>query len=193
MRRFASQRVKLRRAMPARSLERRRRLLKRGLYFLDRRFLRRPHQYLVQASFAAITLAVLITLNDGFTNAATVTAIASSAFIVFMAPHSKLAGPRRVLGGHSVGIVIGLVAFVLATEVLGGAVLARDLTAAGAVGISMLVMASTDTEHPPAAGTVLGLVLAGDPFRPAIMIVVAALAISAARKFFRPWMIDLAH
>ena len=145
--------------IPARSFARRRKLLKRGLYLLDRRFLRRPHQYMIQAILAAITLAILVSVEDALTNAATVTAIASSAFIVFMAPHSKLARPRRVLGGHAIGITIGLTGFFVATEVLGGSEVAVDLVAAVGVGISMLAMAGTDTEHPPAAGTVLGLVL----------------------------------
>ena len=189
----SSRRLVLRRVMPARSLERRRRLLKRGLYLLDRRFLRRPHRYLVQATLAALTLGVLVAVEDALTNAATVTAIASSAFIVFMAPHSSMAGPRRVLGGHAIGLIIGLPAFLLADRVFGDTGLARDLTAAAAVGISMLVMAATDTEHPPAAGTVLGLVLASDPLRPAVMVILAALALSTARHVFGRWMIDLAH
>jgi CBS-domain-containing membrane protein len=180
-------------SMPARALERRRRLLKRGLYLLDRRFLRRPHQYMMQALLAAMTLFILVAVEDALTNAAAVTAIASSAFIIFMAPHSTMAGPRRVLGGHAVGLAIGLPAFLLADRVFGGTTLAVDVTAAAAVGLSMLVMASTDTEHPPAAGTVLGLVLASDPLKPALMVLLAALALSAARHLFGRWMIDLAH
>jgi CBS-domain-containing membrane protein len=104
-----------------------------------------------------------------------------------------MAGPRRVLGGHAIGLIIGLPAFLLADRVFGDTGLARDLTAAAAVGISMLVMAATDTEHPPAAGTVLGLVLASDPLRPAVMVILAALALSMARHVFGRWMIDLAH
>ena len=180
-----------RRAMPARSLERRRRLLRRGLYLLDRRFLRRPHRYALQASFATVTLGLLVVLEDTFANPATITAVASSAFIVFMAPHSSMAGPRRVLGGHAVGLAIGLVAFVLADGMLGGTVLARDLTAAAGVGTGMLVMAATDTEHPPAAGTVLGLVLAEDPLGPALMVILAAAGLTVSRQLFQRWMIDL--
>ena len=173
-------------------LHRRRRLLRRGLYLLDRHFLRRPHRYAVQASLAAVTLGVLVAVEDALTNAATVTAIASSAFIVFMAPHSTMAGPRRVLGGHAIAIVIGLGAHWLAQDVFGTA-LARDLSAAAAVGIAMLAMAATDTEHPPAAGTVLGLVLADDALQPAVMVVLAAIALSLARQVFGRWMIDLAR
>jgi CBS-domain-containing membrane protein len=72
-------------------------------------------------------------------------------------------------------------------------VIATDLTAAAAVGLSMLVMAGTDTEHPPAAGTVLSLVLADEVVDPALAIIVAAVALTLARQFFRRWMIDLAH
>jgi len=179
-------------AMPARFLERRRRLFKRGLYLLDRRFLRRPHQYLLQATLAAATLGALVAISDLLTNAAIATAIASSAFIIFMAPHSSLSGPRRVLGGHAIGLIVGMAAFALAQNVF-TTTLGRDLTAACAVGVGMLLMAGTDTEHPPAAGTVLGLVLADDAIDPALMIILAALALTLARQVFKRWMIDLAH
>lgn len=179
--------------MPARFLERRRRLLRRGLYLLDRRFLRRPHQYFLQATLAAVTLGLIVSIEDLLTNAATVTAIAASAFIVFMAPHSARAGPRRVLGGHAVGLVLGVIGFFLADGLLDGQALSKQVVAAVCVGVGMLVMAATDTEHPPAAGTVLGLVLSDDPTTPALMIVLAALGLSAARQFFRRWMIDLQH
>ena len=177
--------------MPARFLERRRRILKRGLYLLDRRFLRRPHRYALQATLAAITLGLLVTVEDAFANPAAITAIASSTFIVFMAPNSLIAGPRRVLGGHGIGLAIGTLGFLIANDVFGGTFLARDLAAAVGVGMSMLVMAATDTEHPPAAGTVLGMVLVEDPLNPALMVLVAAIGLSLARQFFRPWMIDL--
>ena len=36
-----------------------------------------------------------------------------------------------------------------------------DVMAALSVGLSILIMVSTDTAHPPAAGTVLGLVIYG--------------------------------
>lgn len=189
---MAKRRLQGNRAMPARLLERRRRLFKRGLYLLDRRFLRRPHQYMLQALLAALTLSVLVAVEDFLANAATATAVASSAFIVFMAPHAAMSGPRRVLGGHTVGLAVGLVAFLL-VESLFTTVVAKDLTAAFAVGISMLVMAGTDTEHPPAAGTVLSLVLADDVLEPAVVIIVAAIALTLARQFLRRWMIDLAH
>ena len=56
----------------------------------------------------------------------------------------------------------------------------------------MLLMAGMDTEH-PAAGTVLGLVLADDPIKPAFMVAVAVIDLSMARQVFGRWMIDLAH
>jgi CBS-domain-containing membrane protein len=133
-----------------------------------------------------------VAFEDLLANAATATAIASSAFIIFMAPHAAMSGPRRVLGGHAVGLTVGMAAYLLTQNVF-TTVIATDLTAAAAVGLSMLVMAGTDTEHPPAAGTVLSLVLADEVVDPALAIIVAAVALTLARQFFRRWMIDLAH
>ena len=184
------------RTTPARLLERRRRILKRGVYLLDRHFLRRKQRYLAQATLAAIALGAVLAIEDSLTNAAIVTAIASSAFIIFMTPASNMAGPRRVMGGHAVGIVIGLTGSLILHDVLGepyGSSLVTDIGAAVGVGVSMLVMAATDTEHPPAAGTVLGLTLAPDPLSSGLLVIAAAFALSAIRNLCRRWLIDLVH
>jgi hypothetical protein len=123
--------------MPARSLERRRRLFRRGLHVLDRRFLRRPFQYLLQASLAALTLGVLVAVKDSVSDAATTTVIACSAVVIFMAPHSGVSGPRRILAGHAIGLMVGLLAHVVGHDVF-TTVVALDLTGAAAVGASML-------------------------------------------------------
>jgi SAM-dependent methyltransferase len=181
--------------MPARMLQRRR-LLKRGTYLLDRHFRRRWRRYLLQASLATGTLAVVVALQDNLTNVAIVTAIASSAFIIFISPHSDLSSPRRVLGGHLIAIVVGLVIGALvhgwANEPFEASIV-TDIAAAVGVGVVMLVMAATDTEHPPAAGTVLGLSLAPNPLSNGLLVVVAALALTGVRTIFRRWLIDLTH
>ncbi len=89
---------------------------------------------------------------------AIITAIASSAFIIFMTPHSSMARPRRVVGGHFVGVLIGL-AFAGMLDLIGESLTTTvviDVFAAVAVGLSMLSMAATDTEHPAAAAPCWG-------------------------------------
>ncbi len=182
--------------LPARAVHRRRRSLRRGAYLLDRHFLRRKERYLVQAMLAAVTLAIVLALEDALTNAAVVTAIASSAFIIFMTPHSRMASPRRVFGGHlvaiGVGLIIGTIVHDLANEPFGSSLLTNVAAAIG-VGVAMLIMAATDTEHPPAAGTVLGLILAPNPLANGLLVIVAALVLTGTRTVFRRWLIDLTH
>ena len=183
-------------AMPARALQRRRRLLKRGAYLIDRHFRRRWERYFLQAALAAVTLAVVIAVEDTLANAAIITAIASSAFIVFMAPHSRMSSPRRVIGGHSIALVVGLVIGVIVHDWAGEpftSSLITDVAAALGVGIVMLVMSATDTEHPPAAGTVLGLILAPSPLSNGALVIVAALVLTSVRTLFSRWLIDLSH
>jgi CBS-domain-containing membrane protein len=153
------------REMPARALQRRR-LLRRGVYLLDRHFLRRKQRYFLQAALAVVALAAVLAIESTLSNVAIVTAIASSAFIIFTVPHLRQSGPRRVLGGHAVAIIIGLIAAVIVHDALGApyrTTLTTGIGASFAVGASMLVMAATDTEHPPAAGTALGINVGAGP------------------------------
>ena len=75
----------------------------RGIVLLDQNFLRQKRRYAAQAVLAALTLGVVLAIVETLANVAIITAIASSAVIVFMTPHSTMARPRRVIGGHFVG------------------------------------------------------------------------------------------
>ena len=66
-----------------------------------------------------------------------------------------------------------------------------DLFAALSVGFGMLIMTLTDTEHPPAAGTALGLVIHDWSMGAVGFIMLSALLLSAIRIALRPWLIDL--
>ncbi|ELZ06619.1 HPP family protein [Natrialba aegyptia] len=87
-----------------------------------------------------------------------------SAFVLALFQDSDATSPRRVIGGHAIGVAAGLLAYhLLATGVsmtsspppgsieglrlAGSAVLATMLTAGG--------MLATDTRHPPACATTL--------------------------------------
>jgi CBS-domain-containing membrane protein len=160
---------------------------------MDRGFFRQKLRYLGQATLAALTLSLVLAVEDSLANVAIITAIASSAFIIFMTPHSSMAGPRRVVGGHLVGVLIGL-AFAGMLDLLGESLTTTvviDVFAAVAVGVSMLSMAATDTEHPAAAGTVLGLVLGEDVLGSAALVLTAAVILSVARAVFGRLLIDL--
>ncbi len=79
---------------------------------------------------------------------------------------------------------IGVLVHDLANEAY-EASLITNIAAAVGVGVVMLVMADTDTEHPPAAGTVLGLILAPDPMSNGALVVAAAVALTSVRTVLR--------
>jgi len=160
----------------------------------DSRFAANKRRYVLQATLAAAVLGAVLAVADSLSDAAIVTAIASSTFIIFTSPHSASATSRRVLGGHVVGVLIGLTAGGVLHGVLGQPYetnTVADVWAAGGVGLVMLAMAVTDTEHPPAAGTILGLAMADEAIASGVLVLAAALALCLARAVLSRWLMDL--
>ncbi len=63
--------------------------------------------------------------------------------------------------------------------------------AALSVGLGILLMAATNTEHPPAAGTALGLVTDGWSWPALVFILTSAIALSLIRAALRSRLINL--
>ncbi|HHE04885.1 MAG TPA: HPP family protein, partial [candidate division WOR-3 bacterium] len=59
------------------------------------------------------------------------------------------------------------------------------------VGISLFLMAITDTEHPPAAGMALGLVINTWDYNTLLFIVGAVVVMYSVKRILRPLMVDL--
>ncbi|RQG94671.1 HPP family protein [Natrarchaeobius chitinivorans] len=115
-----------------------------------------------------------------------------SAFVLALFQDSDATAPRRVIGGHAIGVVAGLLAYhVLAggvsmTAATGPAsleglrlaasgVLATTLTAGG--------MLATDTRHPPACATTLivSLGLLSAPLEGALIVIAVAVLVVSHR------------
>jgi CBS-domain-containing membrane protein len=161
---------------------------------IDRKFLSHPKRYVFQTALATGTLAAVLVIGGALSNVAIITAIAASAFLVFIGPDQRLAQPRRVIGGHLTGCLAGLagaLALGLIHDHVSGAAFVDEVIAAIAVGAGIIAMGMSDTEHPPAAGTVLGLVLGAHAIESAVVLMLAILMIHAARQLLRPWLVDL--
>ncbi len=122
--------------------------------------------------------------------------VASSAFTIFVIPESVAATPRKVIGGHLVAGLIGAgVSYIL--QIPGLEIYASetryivDIAAALSVGIGIFFMVVTNTEHPPAAGTSLGLVIYGFDWTSVVFIISSAILLSLVRIVLRPRMINL--
>lgn len=99
-----------------------------------------------------------------------VTSMAASATLLYATPHSPLAQPWNLVGGHLVSALAGLACGALVPD--------PALAAGAAVGSAILLMQLLNCLHPPGGATALLMVLAGSPFLdmgwPVALLIVAA-------------------
>ena len=99
-------------------------------------------------------------------------------------PDSITAKTRNVIGGHLLGLTLGAAcALILQPDPLYSA-----LSYSIAVGLTMFAMVVSDTEHPPAAGTALGIAMSGYSTDAAIAVVTGAVVLSTAHYFLKPYL-----
>jgi len=141
-------------------------------------------------------MAVVLYLIRGLTGGAIVAALGASTFIVFAMPHWITAQPRRLIGGHIVGLICGSVFYYACfasplRHLLDDWEFMPVLASALAVGLSIFLMTITNTEHPPAAGTALGIVANGWAYQAVIFVLVFSIALSIARRLLLSRMNNL--
>ena len=190
-------------------------LLARGeLQVLPRRFSRRHHvspfvelydigffrvakQFFWQSALAAVAMLIVLMLVDTVADAALAAGLASSVFIVFLTPGARRANLRHLIGGHLHGLAVG---------VLGATVLFHShlipfpddlsrwtvsIIAAVCMGLVILLMAVTDTDHPPAAATTLGFALRDLDWSLVGLFALAVLLLAGLKVVMRRWLKDL--
>ncbi len=161
----------------------------------DKTFTSRWRTYLFQVAAATVYLAVALVLVDSLANLAVGAAIAASTFLTFCLPNSVMAQPRRTLGGHVVALVVTLALSPLIHDPIFPGLLdnsiAVDLMAALAVGLTMLGMAVTNTEHAPGAGTALGLSFTVWSIEAAVAVIVMVLLLVAVQILGRGRLVNL--
>lgn len=162
----------------------------------DKRALSRAPQYLFQCGLATLALLIILVVEDAILNAAVIVAVASTAFIIFVVPNSVAATPRRVIGGHLAAVLIGgALSLVLHSAILTPLVeqnrIVFDTMAALSLGLSILLMVITNTEHPPAAGTALGLIIHGFEWNLVLFVMVSVVLMSLVRILLRPRLTNL--
>ena len=162
----------------------------------DPRIKSHARNYVCQPVLATLALLAIIVVEDVVLHAAVVVAMASTVFTIFVVPHSVAATPRRVIGGHAAGVLAGSAAAAAVTLLeipLGEDPHQALLMGAGAltVGLSIVLMVLTNTEHPPAAGAALGLVIHEWSLTIVGVILVGAVALSALRAVLGRRLVNL--
>ena len=155
-----------------------------------------PWQFVIQSVLATLVMLAILAFVNSLSSAAIAAGLASSVVGIFIAPSNRTARIRSVVGGHGAALVLG--AAVSAILFLGPVesflvdrTILHNLSLAIAVGLVMLLMAITNTEHPPAAGTALGM--ASREFDILIFLsIIGAVALLAVMKLaIRPYLRDL--
>jgi CBS-domain-containing membrane protein len=163
---------------------------------MDKHFLTNPRPYMIQSLIAFLFVVLILYFLTSVTHAAIVAALGSSTFIVFAMPHFPTAVPRRLIGGHVVGILSGLAGYYLfPAGPLANAQNAQWMVIAASglsIALSILLMPIFDAHHPPAAGTALGLAIVGWQIRTVAFVVAFAVALSLVRHIMLARLRNLA-
>lgn len=152
-----------------------------------RELLHRPVAGLVlQTALTGLSIGLIFLFLESLEHAVIAASLASSSFLVFLVPHSRLARSRSVLLGHLLGIVpgYGLGSLIPHTHVWAPVLYGAVVIATG------LLMELTASSHPPAVGTSLGLAIAPQLW-PAVSILVGALVLAAAHEILHPRLLDI--
>lgn len=121
-----------------------------------------------------------------------IASLGATAFVVFALPDKITAQPRNVIGGHIVGMVCGMIGFQTLTLFPDpDFFIAESAIHALAVGLSIFIMVLINTEHPPAAGTALGVAIQGLSYRLALSILFFAFVFTFIRLRLRKHLRDL--
>ena len=163
---------------------------------IDKAFTKAPRSYIIQSLLAVVALAVILYFVEVLTHAAIVAALGASTFIVFAMPHSITARPRRLIGGHIMGLLCGTFChYVFLAGPLGK--LSADwefmlwFISALSVGLSIFLMTITNTEHPPAASTALGIVAHEWSYQVVIFVLLCAICLAIIGRLLKRRLKDL--
>ncbi len=166
------------------------------MHIFDRKVKKHLFKAIFQCVLAMIVMYLLLLFLDFATYPAVLASMGATVFIVFTMPDAYVSSPRSLIGGYFVGIVTGLICSFLYSLDISTILSITDhqaniSLAAFAVGVSIFIMVSTDTEHPPASGLALGLVVNEWDFLTVVLLMTLILSLTVIKKMLKPILIDL--
>lgn len=163
---------------------------------IDKKVRKNLARYLFQCAIATSAILLILMFLNVLTHTAIIAALGATAFIVFTMPRAYASGPRPLIGGYIIGVIVGCSCSLLSTlrfmlPFFITRITSYTVFGALAVGIAIFLMAITNTEHAPAAGMSLGLVLNDWNYATVLFIFAAILFMVGLRRLLRPILIDL--
>jgi CBS-domain-containing membrane protein len=163
---------------------------------IDKKFKINKLKYIFQCFLAALTILAVLIFLDVLNEAALIAALGASAFIVFTMPTQYSSDPRRLIGGYIVGLMVGVVFYLISSSDIGYNIIGSHTTTlvvfgSIAVGFAIFIMAVTNTEHAPAAGIALGLVINKWDYLTIIFIIIAVFWFVGIQIILKKYLMDL--
>jgi CBS-domain-containing membrane protein len=168
-------------------------LFQKEITLIDKNFKNNRSHYIVQCLMATTAVMLILFTIDSMFREVMIAAFGATAFLIFAMPHIRTSRVRSVLGGYIIGIILGVSLYHLSLYIYTQLAYHWIFSVMGglAVGLSLLIMTMTNTEHPPAAGLALGLVLQGYHGASLIIIFVSVLLLLIIKYLLRHWLINL--
>jgi CBS-domain-containing membrane protein len=166
------------------------------IILIDKKFRKNTLKYIFQCFLASLTILAVLIFLDVLNEAALITALGASAFIVFTMPTQYSSDPRRLIGGYIVGLAVGFIFYIISTSDIGTNLIGNQTTSliifgSIAVGLSIFIMAVTNTEYVPAAGIALGLVINRWDHLTILFIILAIIWMSGIKILLKKYLMDL--
>ena len=153
---------------------------------IDSKFSTYWRDYVRQSVYAATAVFfITILLSD---NPVVIASIGATSFIVFAMPNNISAEPKRIIGGHLVGFFVGVCFAVFPFMDI---IFFKALWFSASVGITILIMVVMDVEHPPGAGTALGMTLVGYTNSSSSAIIISVVVLAFIGYVSKPYLRDL--
>jgi CBS-domain-containing membrane protein len=153
---------------------------------IRREFKKLWKNYLYQSFLATIVVFIVLLLLN-MEHVVVIASIGATAFIIFTMPRNITAAPRRVIGGHLIGLFSGSLCALIPHPSIFPSIIVYAL----AVGTSIFLMVALDAEHPPAGGTALGVAITGFSVNAMIAVLTSSIVLSLAHRFCKKYLREL--
>ncbi len=156
-------------------------------------------KYIFQCLIATIILLIALLFLDVITETAIIASLGATSFIIFTMPKSYSSSPKRLIGGYTIGISMGIIcnyfgSIIYTNNSIFSLIKTNEVSiffAAIAVGLSIFLMTITNTEHAPAAGIALGLVINQWNSSSVLFIIIVMLSMAATQHILKSYLINL--
>ncbi|MCD6460251.1 HPP family protein [bacterium] len=163
---------------------------------LDPKFKQNFWSYLWQCALASFFMFIVLYFVDVITYPALLAVLGSTFFIIFTLPHSYASKPRPLIGGYIISTIVGVVfCFISKLPQMQIDFLTKsfevEICGALAIGFAIFFMLIFDSEHPPAAGLALALIINPWDYLTIIFLLCIIILLAMIKTWLKPVMKDL--